>query len=216
MPYPERERLLEWANVRNAYIIEDDYDGEFRYQGKPIPSLQGLDHNERVIYAGTFSKVLTPTLRMNYLVLPPALLNQISHKRQEVFFAPSRVEQWAMTAFFEQGHWYRHIRKVRNLYRKRHHQLIELIEAYLGRFVEVTGQNSGLHIQLIVKKEMSSEELMQRAANVGVIVYDLRKMWMNQQQDANQFPRLYMGFASLDAADMEKGIRLLQKAWNMD
>lgn len=216
MPYPERERLLEWANAGNAYIIEDDYDGEFRYQGKPIPSLQGLDHNGRVIYAGTFSKVLTPTLRMNYLVLPPALLNQISHKRQEVFFAPSRLEQWAMTAFFEQGHWYRHIRKVRNLYRKRHHQLIELIEAYLGRFVEITGQNSGLHIQLIVKKEVSSEELIQRAANVGVIVYDLRKMWMNHQQDANQFPRLYMGFASLNAADMEKGIRLLQKAWNMD
>ena len=103
MPYPERERLLEWANTRNAYIIEDDYDGEFRYQGKPIPSLQGLDHNGRVIYAGTFSKVLTPTLRMNYLVLPPAPLNHISHKRQEVFFAPSRVEQWAMTAFLNRA-----------------------------------------------------------------------------------------------------------------
>lgn len=215
MPYPERERLLEWAHAKNAYIIEDDYDGEFRYQGKPIPSLQGLDNNGRVIYAGTFSKVLTPTLRMNYLVLPPALLNQISHMRQEVFFAPSRVEQWAMTAFFEQGHWYRHIRKVRNLYRKRHHQLIGLIEAYLGGFVEITGQNSGLHIQLIVKKDVSSEELIQEAAKVGVIVYDLRKMWMSHQQDANQYPRLYMGFAGLNAVEMESGIRLLQKAWNM-
>lgn len=144
-----------------------------------------------------------------------ALLNQISLMRQEVFFAPFRVEQWAMTAFFEQGHWYRHIRKVRNLYRKRHHQLIELIETYLGGFVEITGRNSGLHIQLIVKKEVSSEELIQRAAKVGVIVYDLRKMWLNHEQDANQFPRLYMGFVSLTAAEMESGIRLLQKAWNM-
>jgi GntR family transcriptional regulator/MocR family aminotransferase len=152
---------------------------------------------------------------MNYLVLPPALLNQISHMRQEVFFAPSRVEQWAMTAFFEQGHWYRHIRKVRNLYRKRHHQLIGLIEAYLGEFVEITGQNSGLHIQLIVKKDVSSEELIQEAAKVGVIVYDLRKMWMNHQQDANQYPRLYMGFAGLNAVEMETGIGLLQKAWNI-
>ncbi|VTR26165.1 transcriptional regulator [Actinobacillus pleuropneumoniae] len=103
MPYPERERLLEWANAKNAYIIEDDYDGEFRYQGKPIASLQGLDDNGRVIYAGTFSKVLTPALRMNYLVLPQALQHQLAQMRQEVYFAPSRVEQWAMTAFLNRG-----------------------------------------------------------------------------------------------------------------
>lgn len=216
MPYPERERLLEWANAKNAYIIEDDYDGEFRYHGKPIASLQGLDDNGRVIYAGTFSKVLTPALRMNYLVLPQSLQHQLTHMQQEVFFAPSRVEQWAMTAFFEQGHWFRHIRKVRNLYKKRHHRLIELIETHLGKFVEITGQNAGLHLQLLVKKEATSEELIQEAAKAGVKVYDLRKTWINQRQDPGQYPRIYLGFASLNASEMETGMRLLQKAWNMN
>ena len=92
-----------------------------------------------------------------------------------------------MTAF-EQGHWFRHIRKVRNLYKKRHHRLIELIETHLGKFVEITGQNAGLHLQLLVK-EATSEELIQEAAKAGVIVYDLRKTWINQRQDAGQYQR---------------------------
>lgn len=216
MPYAKRERLLEWAKERQAYIIEDDYDGEFRYLGKPIPSMQGMDTSGRVIYAGTFSKVLTPTLRMSYIVLPTGLLNQLNQMQHEVFFAPSRVEQWAMTSFFEQGHWYRHIRKARNLYRKRHGHLIELIESHLGKFVEITGQNSGLHVQLIVRTNSSSDELIRAAAEGGVKVYDLRKMWINQRQDTGKHPRLYMGFAGLNAAEMEAGIRLLRKAWKVD
>lgn len=216
MPYPERERLLEWAIARNAYIIEDDYDGEFRYLGKPIPSLQGLDDHGRVIYIGTFSKALTPALRMNYMVLPPKLIERLSNMPHEVVFAPSRMEQWAMQSFIEQGHWYRHIRKVRNLYRKRHHHLIALIQAHLGKHVEITGQNAGLHIQLAVKKRQPSEELVDSAAKAGVKVYDFRKMWMEMNQHPADYPKLYLGFAGLSLADMETGIRLLQKAWFME
>ena len=215
-PYPERERLLEWAIANHAYIIEDDYDGEFRYLGKPIPSLQGLDSSGRVIYIGTFSKALTPALRMNYMVLPPKLIERLLSMTHEVVYAPSRVEQWAMQSFIEQGHWYRHIRKVRNLYRNRHHYLITLIQNHLGRHVEITGQNAGLHIQLVVKKHQTSEELVDSAAEVGVKVYDLRKMWMEMNQDPAQYPNLYLGFAGLSMADMETGIRLLQKAWFME
>lgn len=216
MPYPERERLLEWAIARNAYIIEDDYDGEFRYLGKPIPSLQGLDDHGRVVYIGTFSKALTPALRINYMVLPQKLAERLSNMPYEVVFAPSRVEQWAMKSFIEQGHWYRHIRKVRNLYRKRHHHLIALIQSHLGKHVEITGQNAGLHIQLAVKQPKSSEELVRSAAEVGVKVYDFRKMWMKQKQHSAEYPKLYLGFAGLSMADMETGISLLQKAWLMD
>jgi GntR family transcriptional regulator / MocR family aminotransferase len=216
MPYPERERLLEWAKARNAYIIEDDYDGEFRYLGKPIPSLQSLDNHGRVIYIGTFSKALTPALRMNYMVLPPKLIERLLNIPHELLFAPSRVEQWGMQSFIEQGHWYRHIRKVRNMYRKRHHLLIELVEKHLGEFVEITGQNAGLHIQLTVKKRQSSEELVGSAAEAGVKVYDFRKMWMKQKQHSAEYPKLYLGFAGLSMKAMDTGIRLLQKAWLMD
>ncbi|CAM4514477.1 PLP-dependent aminotransferase family protein [Paenibacillus endophyticus] len=214
MPYPERERLLEWANARNAYIIEDDYDGEFRYLGKPIPSLQSLDTHGRVIYIGTFSKVLTPALRMNYMVLPPKLIEQLSNMPHEVLYAPSRVEQWAMQSFIEQDNWYRHIRKVRNLYRKRHHHLIGLIQNHLGQHVEITGQNAGLHIQMAVKKCKTTKELIDSAAEAGVKVYDFQKMWMNQHPV--HYPKLYLGFAGLSLADMETGIRLLQKVWFME
>jgi GntR family transcriptional regulator/MocR family aminotransferase len=216
MPYPERERLLEWAVARNAYIIEDDYDGEFRYLGKPIPSLQSLDSYERVIYIGTFSKALTPALRMNYMVLPPKLIERLSNMPHEVVYAPSRVEQWAMQTFIEQGHWYRHIRKVRNLYRKRHDYLIALIQDHLGKHVEITGQNAGLHIQLAVNKRQTSEHLVASAAEAGVKVYDFRKMWMEMNQHPLKHPKLYLGFAGLSPADMEIGIRLLQKAWFME
>jgi len=216
MPYPERERLLQWAEDNHAYIIEDDYDGEFRYHGKPIPSLQGLDRSGRVIYAGTFSKVLTPTLRMNYLVLPSDLLNRLKKMPHALFFAPSRVEQWAMESFFKEGHWYRHIRRTRSLYRKRHRHLIDILHTYLGNQVEISGQYSGLHIQLTVKKHVTSDELIRLAAEQGVRVYDLRKMWIGQTQDAGQYPRLYMGFAGLREEEMDYGIQLLRKAWSLD
>ncbi|WP_115992932.1 PLP-dependent aminotransferase family protein [Cohnella lupini] len=216
MPYPERERLLEWAIAKKAYIIEDDYDGEFRYVGKPIPSLQSLDSYGRVIYIGTFSKALTPALRMNYMVLPSQLIERLSNMTHELVYAPSRVEQWAMQSFIEQGHWYRHIRKVRNLYRKRHHHLIALIQEHLGNNVEITGQNAGLHIQLTVKKRQTSEQLVASAAEAGVKVYDFRKMWMEMNQYPVKYPKLYLGFAGLSPADMEIGIRLLRKAWFME
>jgi len=216
MPYPERERLLKWAIARNAYIIEDDYDGEFRYLGKPIPSLQGLDTHGRVIYIGTFSKSLSPALRMNYMVLPPNLIARLSSMPHEVVFAPSRMEQWAMQSFIEQSHWYRHIRKIRNLYRKKHQYLIELIGAHLGDYVEITGQNAGLHIQLAVKKLQTAEELVASAAGVGVKVYDFRKMWIHREQHSTEYPKVYLGFAGLSLAEMETGIRLLHKAWFAD
>ncbi|KIL38644.1 GntR family transcriptional regulator [Gordoniibacillus kamchatkensis] len=216
MPYPERERLLEWANTRDAYIIEDDYDGEFRYLGKPIPSLHSLDTRGRVIYIGTFSKALTPALRINYMVLPPLLAERLSAMPHEIVYAPSRVEQWAMHAFIEQGHWYRHIRKTRNLYRNKHRHLIALIRTHLGRRVEITGQNAGLHIQLTVKKRQSSEQLVRSAAEAGVKVYDFRKMWMQQELHSADYPKLYLGFAGISPADMETGIRLLRKAWLAD
>jgi len=213
MPYPERERLLVWAKAKDAYVIEDDYDGEFRYVGKPIPSLQGLDMHARVIYIGTFSKAFTPAVRLNYMVLPPALCERLARMPHEVLHAPSRVEQWAMQSFISQGHWFRHVRKMRSLYRKRHRHLIELIQSLLGDRVEVTGQNAGLHLQLTVKGGSSAERLVEAAASVGVKVYDLRKMWADQRQPASVAPKLYFGFASLRPEEMEAGIRLLAKAW---
>lgn len=180
MPYTEREHLLQWAEAADAYIIEDDYDGEFRYLGKPIPSLQGLVKHGRVIYIGTFSKTLTPSLRMNYMVLPASIMNLLAELPHEaLLFAPSRMDQWAMERFINEGHWYRHLRRVRNAYREKHQHLIEMIRRHLGEYVLITGQNAGLHIQLTILQHHSSGELVRLAAEAGVMVYDFQKAWPN-------------------------------------
>ncbi|MFC5702598.1 PLP-dependent aminotransferase family protein [Cohnella faecalis] len=210
IPYPERELLLQWARKRNAYIIEDDYDGEFRYFVKPIPSLQGLDRDGRVIYVGTFSKAFTPALRMNYMVLPLELVDKMKNV-QYLLDGPSRIDQWAMESFMEQGHWYRHIRRMRKIYGKRHHRFIETIRAHFGDRVQITGHNAGLHIQLTVKTRQPSEALVRLAAEEGVRVYDLPEMWMKPHR--SEHPQIYLGFGGMDENGIDKGARLLRKAW---
>ncbi|MEC0173897.1 PLP-dependent aminotransferase family protein [Paenibacillus favisporus] len=211
MPYSQRVRLLAWAETAGAYIVEDDYDGEFRYQGKPIPSLQGLDNKGRVIYIGTFSKTLSPALRINYMVVPPTLLLNLSNLHPDLLHAPSRLEQWALERFMREGHWYRHLRKTRNLYRKKHHHLIDLIRIHLGEQVHITGQHAGLHLQLSVRRHGTAQELIQRAEQQRVRVYDFRSMWADPP-DA-PLPVVYLGFAGLPLPVMEEGILRLKKAW---
>jgi GntR family transcriptional regulator/MocR family aminotransferase len=211
IPYAEREYLLNWANSRNAYIIEDDYDGEFRYLGKPIPSLQSLDRQGRVIYIGTFSKAFSPAIRLNYIVFPMEMISKMQ-TLHPLLFSPSLIDQLAMQAFIEQGHWYRHIRRMRNTYRKKHHLLIELIHTHFADRVEITGHSAGLHIQVTVKTRQTVENLVKLAADHGVRIYDFHNMWMNQNQFG--FPKIYLGFGGISEKDIETGILLLKKAWS--
>ncbi|MDD9269022.1 PLP-dependent aminotransferase family protein [Paenibacillus sp. GCM10023248] len=210
MPYAEREQLLHWAASRSAYIIEDDYDSEFRYHGKPIPSLQGLDRHARVIYIGTFSKAFTPALRMNYMVLPSGLLSQLK-ERKHVLYAPSSVDQLAMQYFIEQGHWFRHIRRVRSVYRRKHHKLIGLLNETFGPHITITGHSAGLHIQMTVKTTYTSQDLVKMAANERIRVYD--SLEMQSGDPAPGFPQIYIGFGGLSETEIELGIRHLHKAW---
>ncbi|MFF2886061.1 PLP-dependent aminotransferase family protein [Paenibacillus sp. NPDC057967] len=212
MPYAERERLLDWANATGSYIIEDDYDGEFRYQGKPIPSLQSLDRHGRVIYIGTFSKAFTPALRMNYMVLPRSLLSRLT-SISHLLMIPSTIDQLAMKAFIEQGHWYRHIRRMRNVYRRKHHRLIELLEDAFGDRIRITGHSAGLHLQVEMRTVCSASELMELAAQAGVRVYDFQQLWMTEGGREGKHPNVYFGFAGISEADMEEGMKRLQEAW---
>ncbi|MCG7344721.1 PLP-dependent aminotransferase family protein [Sporosarcina sp. ACRSL] len=211
MPYAKREQLIKWATANNSYIIEDDYDSEIRYVGKPIPSLQGMDNSGRVIYIGTFSKIFSPALRMNYMVIPQTLMERMKDISSEVNYLPSRFEQWAMSDFLEKGHLYRHIRRVRISYRKKHKLLVDLIRLHLEPHVEIKGENAGIHLQLVVKTKHSVKTLIEAAASNGVKVYDFKNMWMNEVMDV--FPIIYLGFAAISEKDMEAGILLLKKSW---
>ncbi|MFC5403437.1 PLP-dependent aminotransferase family protein [Cohnella soli] len=209
MPYAERLRLLQWAYDHEGFIIEDDYDGELRLSGKPVPSLQGLDKKGAVIYIGTFSKVFTPALRLNYMILPPNLLERL-RAFARTLSSPSRMDQWAMQLFIARGHWYRHLRRLRRLYRDKHEQLVRLIRSELPAAVRITSSGSGLHLALTIATDASAESLIQSAREVGVLVYGNQNTTQRANQDEAE---IYLGYGGLNGEEMEQGIRLLRQAW---
>jgi GntR family transcriptional regulator/MocR family aminotransferase len=210
LTFSMRQQLLDWAITKHAYIIEDDYDGEFRYGGKTIPSLQGLDPKGVVIYIGTFSKAFTPALRMNYMVLPVRLLEKL-HSIQNVLSCPSRMDQLAMKLFMERGHWYRHINRIRRTYRKKYELLTQLIKQYFSPAIQFEENDAGLHIELKVQTECDEATLIKLALAEGVRVYGPQ---MSEQKSNRGYSKIYLGFGGVRMGDMERGILLLKRAWS--
>ncbi|MEH7454167.1 PLP-dependent aminotransferase family protein [Gottfriedia acidiceleris] len=211
MPIKRRGQLLQWAQEEyGRYIIEDDYDSEFRYSGKPIPALQGLDTEGNVIYMGTFSKALLPSLRMSYMVLPKQLI-KLYHS-QYLFYTQSvsRVDQEIIRRFLNEGHWEKHIHKMRVVYRKKRDVLVSAIERYFSNKVEVIGEDSGLHILLKVHNGMLEEELIKRAAENSIKVYPVSMYYSEGNIPKNT---VLLGFAILLEAEIEEAIRLLYNSW---
>lgn len=213
MPITRRLELLKWAEGKGRYIIEDDYDGEFRYKGKPIPSLQGLDPNNKVIYLGTFSKSLIPSIRLNYMVLPPTLLKKYQEHFSLYKQTVSRLHQHTLWQFMKEGHWERHLNKMRTVYRKRQNTLISSIRENMGNQVAIIGEESGLHILLHVKNNMSEKQLIETAIKHKVKVYPTSVYF--SQPTPDQKPMILLGFGGLTESEIEQGIQYLKKAWNL-
>ncbi|MED4888303.1 PLP-dependent aminotransferase family protein [Lysinibacillus sp. FSL R7-0073] len=210
MPISRRLELLEWAKEENAYIIEDDYDGEFRYAGKPIPALQGLDSFDHVIYMGTFSKSLIPSIKISYMVLPKNLIN-VYCKNSYYVQTVSRLHQYTLQLFMKSGHWERHLNKSRNSYKKKYEALIKAIHHLLGDKVKIYGDSGGLHLLLEPHNNMTEEELIEKAKIEGVKVYPTSIFYANPSEELSA--KVMIGFANLDEEEIYKGIELLNKAW---
>jgi GntR family transcriptional regulator/MocR family aminotransferase len=146
MSASRRFQLLEWSRQASSWIVEDDYDSEYRYDSMPIPSLQGLDPCDRVIYIGTFSKVLRPSLRLGYIVIPADLVDRFAAVRFSMDIFPSYLFQEALTDFMHEGHFARHIRRMRSLYKSRRTALVESLRAEFGDFLEIQGSEAGMHL----------------------------------------------------------------------
>ncbi len=204
-----KAHLLQWAVDNQAFIVEDDYDGEFRFRGRPVPSLQGADQQGVVIYVGTFSKAFTPALRMNYMVLPRKLLSKL-HSIEYLLSSPSRMDQLAMSIFMERGHWYRHIKRIRKRYREKQDKLIRLIEENLSPLVQVKADGAGLHVEMTIRFQCDRNKLIRRALEEGVRVYGSQDDNMLIEED---YPKLFLGFGGISDEEMAKGINLLKKAW---
>jgi len=206
MSISKRMRLLKWAYQTGGYIIEDDYDSEFRFQGQPIPSLKSLDEEERVIYLGTFSKSFLPSARISYIVFSPSLMAQYSQKLATYNQPASPIIQRAMALFMKSGEFDRHIRRMRKMYQKKHHALLSSIEQYMGTQVSVVGEKSGLHI-LLKLKGITAIELIENGLQKGVKVYSPSRFWLNPNPESNSY--IMLGFGGLSIEEIEKGVKLL-------
>lgn len=213
MPISRRIQLLNWAyEMAGRYIIEDDYDSEFRYSGKPIPSLQGLDQQGRVIYMGAFSKSLSPALRISYMVLPEPLVRLYREKLNFYICPVPTIEQKTLQRFIDEGHFERHLNRMRILYRQKREMLVSAIHDMLPK-ADIQGTSAGLHFTLHVNG-MSEQELIQRAKELGVKVYGFSGCYIEQITDIYK-STLLLGYATLQVNEISDAVSLLKKAWTI-
>lgn len=213
MPIKRRLELLTWTKAEpGRYVIEDDYDSEFRYLGKPIPALQGVDDEGKVIYMGTFSKSIAPAIRMSYMILPPALLAIFNEKLLFHSQTVSRIDQMVVNEFIKQGYYERHLNKMRSVYRAKHDLIISLLKES-GDKITIAGENSGLHILITVHNNMSEQKLINKAKLAGIAVHGLSEYYINQKN--NTKPTILLGFANLSEETIIEGIQKLKIAWRL-
>lgn len=211
MPVSNRLKLLNFANRSKCYIIEDDYDSEFRYNVNPIPSLQSLDTENRVIYLGTFSKTLFPAMHVGYMILPETVMNLFIEKGSFINQTASKIHQLTIAEFMKEGLFESHLRKMRNIYAKKQKFLINCIKKGMGESIEVYGERAGLNIALKVNNKLKEEELINKALEKGVKVYPLSFYYFNRYNYNNNM--VLMGYGHLSFDEMERGIKILKKSW---
>lgn len=211
MPIGRRMELLHWADGEEGrYLIEDDYDSEFRYKGKPLPSLQASDRLGHVIYIGTFSKAIAPAIRVSYMVLPYPLLER--YRRECGFFSStvSRIDQTILNEFISDGYFERYLNKMRKLYRTKHDLLLGELKDFERDF-NVSGEHAGLHVLLTDKRGRSENALEQAAAEADVKVYGMGAFYMEKEQGMPA--TMILGYGGLMPEEIETGISLLKKVW---
>lgn len=210
MPIKRRYELLNWALAHNAYIIEDDYDSDYSYYTNPVPALQSIDTGDRVIYMGNFSKTLSPSMRMGYLVLPAPLMNRYQEAMAKYNCMVPWLMQRVLAKLIESGHYRRVVRKLRTKFKKSHDLLVKEI-AGLSEPVEIISQGSGLKFLLKFPAHLHRDWLIETAYKHGVKVYSPERFW---QRTENCPPNLLqIGFTSIELEDIPPCMQLLNQVW---
>ncbi len=208
MSLKRRLALLEWASRAGAWVLEDDYDSEYRYVGRPLAALQGLDSAGRVIYLGTFSKVLFPALRLGYLVVPPDLVEAFTAARMLADRHSPSMDQAVLAEFLAQGHFARHIRRMRVLYAERQAALVEAARRELGGLLEVRPSEAGMHLLGWLPAGVDDQAASQRAK-----VHDVEAPPLSSySSEPLERGGLVLGYAGVDADEIAAGVRRLAKA----
>lgn len=207
MSMPRREALLNWARTHDAWVVEDDYDGELRYAGHPFPSLQGLDP-ERVIYLGTFSKILFPSLRLGYAIVPPDLVEAFCGARVLMDRHPANADQQVLAAFINEGHLDRHIRRIRGVYATIHRQVNEAVARWLApnlAWLQPTDQ--GMHLVLWLAAGIDDRDVAAKAAEAGVVVRAVSPMYAG----AHGRPGLVLGLGGFSGGAIDSAMQRLAR-----
>ena len=207
MSASRRLQLLDWAQRSGAWIIEDDYDSEYRYANMPVASLQGLDRNARVIYIGTFSKTLFPSLRVGYMVIPHDLVDRFVAVRHAMDVYPPHLFQQVLTDFIQEGHFARHIRRMRQVYGERRNVLVDAIGEVFGDRLQILGADAGIHLAAILPKPFNDRNIAQRAAGENLWLWPLSPCY----QGKNPRQGFILGFGSTGAREIPNRVRQLYK-----
>ncbi len=212
MPINRRIQILNWAKEDDRrFIIDDDYDSEFKYSGRPIPALQGLDDQGRVIYMGAFSKSLTPAIRVSYMVLPDKLMDKFRKKLSFVVCPVPTLEQKVLHRFIQDGYFERHLNKMRNVYRKKREILLKTLLPYKDN-VKISGADAGLHLLLHVKNGMSEEDLVIAAKEAGIKVYGISRYYFEPEMSV-MTPTILIGYATIPEDSIPAAANLLIQSW---
>lgn len=212
MSLARRVALLDWAARNGAWVLEDDYDSEFRYRGRPLAALQGLDQDGRVVYVGSFSKVMFPALRVAYLVAPPHLVGAFRHARAALEDHPSTIAQPALARFLEEGHFVTHLGRMRRLYAARQAVLLDAGARHLGGLLDVAPDSAGMHLvgyaSKPLQRRMTDREGSARAAARGVSAQPLSSYYRGRTKKQG----FLLGYAAHGEREIERGVRTLAEA----
>lgn len=210
MPIGRRQELLKWAGEKEErFIIEDDHDSEFRYKGKPIPCLQSIDRNDKVIYMGTFSKAIAPAIRISFMALPKPLLQIYKEEFQFFSSTVSRIDQRMLQQFMEEGHFERHLNRMRKTYRVKHDEMLQLLKPFGKKFI-IQGENAGTYLTLKSKTGKTEPELIEMAKSVGVKVYGMSG---GERIEAEEYHTIMLGFGGLSLEEIKEGLKRLEKVY---
>ncbi len=215
LPLSRRLALLDWATRKSAVVVEDDYDGEFRYEGQPVESLQGLDAQGRVVYIGTFSRTVFSALRIGYLIAPKSLVPAFTSAKWLCDRHTATLEQETLAEFISTGMYERHLRHVRRRNTARRDALLDAVHKHLGDRVEVTGAGAGAHVVLWpAAKRISETAVAEQAALRGVGVYGISRYYLARSGENGSRPSrsaLMLGYSSIREQQIREGIRRLSE-----
>lgn len=209
LPIAKRIRLLQWAESSGSYIVEDDYDSELRYHNRPIPSLQSIDSNDRTIYLGTFSKSLSPDLRIAYIVLPQQLVQEYETCYPHTNCTVPVILQHALVDYIDSGEYLRHINTMRVHYRKKHDYILNYVKEKLFDRASLIGEDAGLHFILSVQTELSQSTMVREFAKEKVLFYPTEPYWISK--DLCPDNQLLFGFSSIPLTKLPKAMETVSK-----